>query len=220
MNKMNGGKQWKRKDTVIPMNNPDPCYRGLQQKMTLKNGQPKGLQQTLKERGFNVAGLRAKCSPICPIENEGCCMAHLLSQQDDFQHQMSLLEQTITARGHLCVFLPKFHCELNPIEMVHIFSYHAQRILISKITQYWGWCKGRYREVYKVKFKDAKKTALEYLNTCPVKVIQRFFNRSWRFMDAYWHGLTGKAAEWAIQKQRSHRRVGPQAMMSVDAVLN
>src|SRR6266702_3209697 len=61
---------------------------------------------------------------------------------------MSLLEQTITAQGDLCVFLPKFHCELNLIEMVHIFSYHAQLSLIPKITQYWGWCKGRYREVY------------------------------------------------------------------------
>ena len=39
-------------------------------------------------------------------------------------------------------------------------------------------------------------------------------------MDAYRHGLTGKAAEWAVKKQKSHRRVGPRAMMSVDAVLN
>lgn len=39
-------------------------------------------------------------------------------------------------------------------------------------------------------------------------------------MDAYWQGLTGKAAEWAVQKQRSHHRVGPQVMMSVGAILN
>ncbi|KAH9177651.1 hypothetical protein EDB89DRAFT_1426298 [Lactarius sanguifluus] len=82
---------------------------------------------------------------------------------------------------------------------------------------YWGWCKGRYRETG---FADAKKRALEYLNACPTEVIRRFFNRSWRVMDAYRHGLTGKAAEWAVRKQKSHRRVGPQVMMSVDAILN
>ena len=71
-----------------------------------------------------------------------------------------------------------------------------------------------------MKFDHAKKSAIEILNACPPEVIRRFFNRSWRFMDAYQRGLTGRAAEWAVQKQKSHRRVGPQAMMSVDAVLN
>lgn len=130
MNKSNGGKQRKQKDTVIPMNNPDPQYRGLPQRMKLDNGEPKGLQQTLEERGFDVTGMRAKCSPVCPIENEGCCMARLLSQQEDFRYQISLLEKTITDRGHLCVFLPKFHCELNPIEMVSCFSTDMQQVLI------------------------------------------------------------------------------------------
>ena len=45
-------------------------------------------------------------------------MAQLLSQQDDFVHQESMLELFIKAQGHLCLFLPKFHCKLNPIEMV------------------------------------------------------------------------------------------------------
>ena len=39
-------------------------------------------------------------------------------------------------------------------------------------------------------------------------------------MAAYCEKLTGKAAEWAVRKQKSHRRVGPQAMMSIDAVVN
>jgi len=40
----------------------------------------------------------------------------LLSKQDDFHFQKSLLEQKLKAKGHMCVFLPKFHCELNFIE--------------------------------------------------------------------------------------------------------
>src|ERR1700761_9758075 len=99
------------------MSNPNPRYRGLTQKMTLDSGEQKGLQQTLQECGFDISGMRVKCSPVCPIENRGCCMARLLSQQEDFRSQVSLLEQTITAQGHLCMSLPKFHCELNPIEM-------------------------------------------------------------------------------------------------------
>ena len=33
-------------------------------------------------------------------------------------NQESMLEKHIKAAGHECIFLPKFHCELNPIEMV------------------------------------------------------------------------------------------------------
>src|SRR5713226_7785450 len=121
MNKSNGGKQRKQKDTVIPMNNPYVKFCGKLQKMTMETGQAKGLQQTLEECGFNVHGMRMKCSPVCPFENNNCCMARVLSKQDDFCLQESLLEQKIKSRGHLCVFLPKFHCELNPIEMACIY---------------------------------------------------------------------------------------------------
>ena len=41
------------------------------------------------------------------------------------------------------------------------------------------------------------------LDGCPVNVIRQFFNCSWRFIDAYCQGLTGKAAEWAVTKQKS-----------------
>jgi len=55
---------------------------------------------------------------------------------------------------------------------------------------------------------------------CPVEVIQHSFNHSWWFMDAYWQGLIGKAANWAIWKQKAHQRVGQAAMMLIEAVLN
>ena len=118
MNKSNGSKQRHQKDTVIPDNNPTPKHCGKIQKMTTDDGQQKGLLQTLEERGFNVTKMRAKCSPVCPWENSLCCMAWLLSKQDDFANQVSCLEILIKEAGHECIFLPKFHCELNPIEMV------------------------------------------------------------------------------------------------------
>ena len=128
INKSNGGKQRKQKDTVIPMNNPSVECCGKPQKMTTKADVPKGLQQMLKEWGFDVHRMRMKCSPVCPFKNNNCCMAQLLSKQDNFRLQISLLEQKIHAHGHICVFLPKFHCELNPIEMVCLKCFYSHII--------------------------------------------------------------------------------------------
>ncbi|KAF9007327.1 hypothetical protein BDZ89DRAFT_1231838 [Hymenopellis radicata] len=204
MNMSNGGKQRFQKDTIIPDSDSVPAVhmRGKPQKMKTDDGLQKGLKQVLEERGFNVTGMRAKCKPVCPFENTNCCMARLLSHQEDFANQVSMLEQIITEAGHLCIFLPKFHCELNPIEM------------------YWGWCKHRYREIEKNSFAEAKAAAFKCLDGCPTEVIRKFVNRSWRFMDAYRKGLTGDAATWAVKNQKGHRRVSQRAMMNIESVLN
>jgi len=75
MNKSNGGKQRKQRDTVIPMNSL--CYevRGKLQKMTMESGKAKGLKQTLEECRFNVGKMKTQCSPVCTFENETCYMA-------------------------------------------------------------------------------------------------------------------------------------------------
>ena len=49
-------------------------------------------------------------------------MAQLLSQQDDFKNQESMVEAIIKKASHFCVFLPKFHYELNLIEMASLLS--------------------------------------------------------------------------------------------------
>ena len=93
MNKSNGGKQRKQKDTVIPMNNLHEGLCRKPQKMTMDTSDTKGLKQVLEECRFNIAGMSAKCFPVCAFENNNCCMACLLSKQDDFHLQTSLLEQ-------------------------------------------------------------------------------------------------------------------------------
>jgi len=52
-----------------------------------------------------------------------CCMRKMLANQQDFKDEKPLLQIILEESGHRCWFLPKFHCELNPIEM------------------YWGWVK-------------------------------------------------------------------------------
>jgi len=145
MNKSDGGKQCIKWDTTIPNTNPSVEHCGKPQKMTLSNSQPKGLQQALEEQEFVIKGLCTKCSPICPIESKNCCLARLLSQQNDFKNQPSMLETFIKGQGHEYIFLLKFHYELNSIEMV----YNVQYLMLNtnlRLLQYWGWCKYRYRE--------------------------------------------------------------------------
>ena len=40
----------------------------------------------------------------------------------------------------------------------------------------------------------------------------QFFNCSWQFIDTYWWGLTGKAAKWAVCRQKFHQKVGQWAI--------
>jgi hypothetical protein len=128
MNKFNSGKQRVQHDTIIPST-------GQLQKMTTDAGEPNGLKQVLEEWGFNTALYkRAKCAPVCPFESKDCCLACLLSQQEDVTNQTSMLENLIVSASHHCVFLPKYHCELNPIEIVCFPSLKCYALLTSVIS--------------------------------------------------------------------------------------
>ena len=90
--------------------------------MMTASDEAKGLKEVLEECGFDVKHLKAKCSPVCPFKSQNCCMAQYLLQQDDFKDQKFMVEAMIKKASHLCVFLPKFHYELNPIVMVSLLS--------------------------------------------------------------------------------------------------
>ncbi|QRW24428.1 DDE superfamily endonuclease [Rhizoctonia solani] len=81
------------------------------------HGQFKGIAQLLLERGTNPAGLKLTCkSPQRYVANTHCCVRQVLSKQPGFIEQQSALEEIAEADGCRLLFLPKFHCELNPIE--------------------------------------------------------------------------------------------------------
>ena len=42
-------------------------------------------------------------------------MRERLNQFDDFTSQVTILEEFVRSKGHICLYLPKYHCELNPI---------------------------------------------------------------------------------------------------------
>ncbi|KAF8218746.1 hypothetical protein L208DRAFT_1286241 [Tricholoma matsutake] len=63
-------------------------------------------------------------SEKCVHDATSCCATCILDLQLDFKEQCSLVQEVIAQAGHLCIFLPKFHCELNFIEF---FWAHGSR---------------------------------------------------------------------------------------------
>ena len=43
-----------------------------------------------------------------------CCMSRVLACQSDFQDEKPLIWRYVEECGHICTFLPKFHCKLKP----------------------------------------------------------------------------------------------------------
>lgn len=122
--KMPKGRGWSRKELLMR----DGKFNNVSQPLYFKDPHSgelifKGMQCILEERGlFIAANLRAECPGFkCPNPkdpNAMCCCQRVLFNQPDFQAQKSHLEEVITDAGHLVIFYPKFHCELNFIEMV------------------------------------------------------------------------------------------------------
>ena len=84
----------------------DTVWNGRPQSLVDENGIPKGLDCVLGERGVDVRGksrdqLRA-----------------ILSSHEDFRSEPNEIEKIVRHSGHGVIYLPKFHCELNPIERV------------------------------------------------------------------------------------------------------
>jgi hypothetical protein len=96
--------------TPQPLYFPDnhPWYPGLF----------KGMEVILEECGFHAKSLKPECKGFkCkPAVTDFCCR-HILFNQPDFTNVKSLLEDLCERQGYRVIFLPKFHPELNFIEM-------------------------------------------------------------------------------------------------------
>jgi hypothetical protein len=154
--------------------------------------QPKGMHQVLVERGLYSDKLRMQCKGDCG--SNSCCAKRILELQPDFKEQKSLVREVIEAAGHLCIFLPKFHCELNYIEF------------------FWGAVKRWLRENCDYTFQGLQENLPQALDSVTLETIQRWEHRMYRWMDAYHNGLSAhdaqfKVKEFSSKKYSSHRRV-------------
>ena len=66
----------------------------------------KGMKLVLEERGVSTLG------------KNGEWMRTQLASHPAFKHEKSMIEHFLQDKGHIRMFLPKYHPELNPIERV------------------------------------------------------------------------------------------------------
>ncbi|KAF8593220.1 hypothetical protein BDV93DRAFT_516735 [Ceratobasidium sp. AG-I] len=153
-------------------------------------GMFKGMAQILRERNLpHIANKLAECPSFkCEEGVTDCCCRRTLFCQPDFAARDSTLEEVARTLGSKIIFLPKYHCELNPIE------------------QCWGLAKQKYQEMPpSSKEADLRSNMLNAVYSVPVLSNRKFAARSQRFIDSYASGSTGaKAIQWATKEYKSH----------------
>ena len=110
-----------------------------------------------------------------------CCMTGALLNQSDFHaaHTAELFNM-IQARGHRCVFLPKFHSELNPIE------------------RWWALLKAHCRDNCRFHISTLENTMLAAVEACTIDhpdFIKKSFQTTLRYLLLYAAGLNGIEAK-------------------------
>lgn len=140
---------------IIPMG-PGILPDGTPQSFYDDSGVFKGTSQILFERGLiKESKLRLMCKDF-KCTSTDCCQRRVLYNQPDFSDPISALETSCQQRGFRVIFLPKFHCELNPIE------------------QCWGASKRVYREYPLANHEDMlEKNVLSSLATVHTDAIRR-----------------------------------------------
>lgn len=68
------------------------------------------------------------CNPVNKPSSDWCCLYQVLSLQDNFTNERPMIQHYIEEQGHVCIFLPKSHCELNTIEMLWGFMKYSAYI--------------------------------------------------------------------------------------------
>ena len=127
-----------------------------------------------------------------------------MENQPDFLAQKSLVQEVIEEARHLCIVLPKFHCELNLIEF------------------FWGAVKRYLQECCDMSFDTLKENMPVALKSVPLDTIRKWEHRMHRWMNAYREGLDTCQAQLKVKtfsstKYKSHRRVPETVAATFDA---
>ena len=148
------------------------------QKMVMEDGRPKGMKMVLEERGINTRRMNADDMRV------------VLSNHEDFRTEKTIVEHYLVNRRHLVHFMPKFHCELNPIERV------------------WGQAKVYTRTHTNITLVRLRQIVGPALDSVQADLIRKYFRRVDEYERAYLEGKkAGKELEQAVKVYKSHRRI-------------
>ena len=170
MNVQFGGQQPRMRDTL---------WNGKPQKMVLPNGLPKGLKLVLQERGVDTTGMK---------KDE---MQRRLGNMDDFKYEKSKVEKFLNSKGYRVYFIPKYHCEINPIERVS------------------GRAKLFTRTHCDYSFPQLERTVKPALDSVTLDDIRKYYRKVREYLEAYRMGKNGAEAIDEVKLYKSHRRVYP-----------
>ena len=126
-----------------------------------------------------------------------------MSQEPDFMEQEGMIAEFLRDTNHTCEFLPKFHCELNPIELV------------------WGIVKGRFRRDNTFEAKTHIPRLREALKSVTAMEIKRVFLKVRDYETAYRGGATTTTVEKYVSQMKKDRKAhkqicAPRAMIDGD----
>ena len=114
-------------------------------------------------------------------------MSIVLSFHDDFRNEKTLVEKFLMDEGHK---VPKFHCELNPIERV------------------WGQAKGYSRQYTNYTLARLRNIINPALDSVSTDLIQDYYRKVGDYEKAYIEGkAAGKEVKNALKVYKSHRQV-------------
>ena len=122
-------------------------------------------------------------------------MREVLKEHPDFKNQKSTIERyLVEERGHIMYMIPKFHCELNPIERV------------------WAQAKRYARAYCKHSIKSLRNTIAPALDSVTMENVHNQFRKVRHYMFAYLEGVPGGSELEKLVKDdkkiiKSHRRI-------------
>jgi len=203
MNLVDGGKHAKQMRTTYGVDIQHP-EGGYLQDILQENGTPKGLKTVLTERGLwpategrflTQSSFKTRAGNTTPnskcLKGGNCCASALLASQPDFKAQKGELEEAIEEAGHMVLFYPAFHCEINFIEY------------------FWGAAKRYTRQNCGYDFTSLQRLVPEALQQVPNTLIWKYHNKAQRIIDAYESGeIYGSESYKKIvsKKYKSHPR--------------
>lgn len=165
------------------------------QSMQLPGGKQKGVRTILMERSLWPRN-KTKFNLLCKVCKDGeetnstdCCARKLLSSQPDFIQQKIWLHETALNNDVTRIFFPKFHCELNFIELI------------------WAYLKAKLRKTCDFQYSKLVEKLPNEIESIPLEVYKRSAIHGYRFMDGYRKGLTGPLLDYAMKKYKSHRAI-------------